>query len=820
MINTDSLNIKTDNIPLLDELIFNLKKIVDSCVLKDQQKADNNETLESQRNSDLYISCIEERVNYKSFTYNQQDLEDVGIPHYIIDECLRDKSKIPELFRKPLVDKKTKLIIDNYIEYNSYYRMLNGKPAIGENGIKISEDMIPQDIYGIDISKYLHEMKDNEIDILYTFGVIDEVIKKYPQKKYLKYMGSKRISIYNARKAVDSQLLYMTSDIPDEVSKRFKEKIEINRIYTKKVIYSEAFKIGSDYYDSFIRSFIVIQTMIDMITELPDMIIKREIFDIRMVQLVLQNSGIDFYQEIPYRYQIAMVRNINTLLKYKSTSKNIVDICSLFGFDNIKVFKYYLLKHRNVNKYGEYEFNYKEEFDYETEKYHITEDNDKDFTLKFVKVPIDEQADDYIQNNSYYSDYDEFTELDKYWDGDLDHNYIRTQILKREFNYIQSKYLSIDTIYSLTELSFELMYFYNMIFDDVKLEEILTLRVPEINGLGVFKFTDIICYIYALMYEYNGVSDNIMDTPTKVLSVKGFNFKANMAKLAEYVHSQGYTLEELGVSDFQIPTSSILTYNQLMDIFTRNKNIHDHIIHQLYTANNKEIYDIYKTIYDALMITELNLDFFRLNDGSLARTYTEFLNERDPILYNSIIQIRNMDSQDVKKEKITKNIDAVVYAIEELIDLDQYKYIFNHIPAVGAESVKYYIYKVVNFFKSYKVDFFSINTVYTFDDRLENKIKMIDSAFIQYFYHKQSNIDLIEKINNISKLNYKEKAELEEKIFIEYTFFLDMYFSEDKLIKDSVSNSTVFDKRDSLSINDGITIRPYIDNTDYNTETL
>ena len=58
---------------------------------------------------------------------------------------------------------------------------------MGEIGIKITEDMIPEDIYGIDVSNYLHEMPDNEIDILYTFGVMDEVIKKYPEKKYLKY---------------------------------------------------------------------------------------------------------------------------------------------------------------------------------------------------------------------------------------------------------------------------------------------------------------------------------------------------------------------------------------------------------------------------------------------------------------------------------------------------------------------------------------------------------------------------------------------------------------------------------------------------------
>lgn len=812
MINTDSLNIKTDNVPILDELVFNLKKIVASCVLKDQETANAYESLESQKESDLYITCIEDRVTYLNFTYNQKDLMDVGIPDYIIDDCLRDKSKIPELFRKKLVENKKKEVLDNYVEYNSYYRMLNGLPPLTHQGVKITQDMIPSDIHGIDTSLYLHEMPHNQIDILYTFGVMDEVIKKYPSKKYLKYMGSKSISIYNARRAADSQLLYMTSDVPEEVSRRFKEKIEMNRIYTKKTIYSEAFKIGSDYYDAFIRSLILIQTMADMITELPDMIIKREVFDIRMVQLVLENSGVDFYQEIPYRYQIAMVRNLNTLLKFKSTSRNIVDICSLFGFDNIKVFKYYLLKHRNINRYDKYEFNYKERFNEETEKYETVEDTYKDFTLKFVKVPNDENPDDYIMNTSYHSDYDEMTDLDKYWDGDLQHEYVRQCILDKEFNYVQSKYLSVDTIYSLTDLSFEMIYFYNMIFDDVRLEEKLTLKVPEINGIGVFKFVDIICYLFALSYEYNGVTDNIMDTPTKVLSIKGFNFKANMAKLAEYVYEKGYTLEELGVSDFQIPTASILSYNQLMDIFTRNKNIHDHIIHQLYVADNKEIYDIYYTLYQALMITDLNLEFFRLSNGEMAKTYTEFLAERDPILYNSIIQIRNMDSPDVKKEKISKNIDAAVYAIEEMIDLDKYKFLFNNIPAVGAESVKYYIYKVVNFFKSYKVDFFSINTVYTFDDKLENKVKMIDSVFIEYLLHKSDASDIIDKLYNIANLEPKEKLELQDSIYIEYENFIDKYFEEEKLFRDRVCKNTIYESKDICDICDTITITPYIDN--------
>ncbi len=45
-----------------------------------------------------------------------------------------------------------------------------------------------------------------------------------------------------------------------------------------------------------------------------------------------------------------MIKNVNTLLKYKSTNRNIVDISSLFGFPDIGVFTYYLLKTKKIPK--------------------------------------------------------------------------------------------------------------------------------------------------------------------------------------------------------------------------------------------------------------------------------------------------------------------------------------------------------------------------------------------------------------------------------------------------------------------------------------
>ena len=788
-------NIKTNNIPLLDELIYNLKKLSTTSVVKEEQKALENETIESQKLSDRYMVCIEGNARFEMFNYSRDLLERSSIPDYLIDECVRDKNNIPKEKRKEVLSMAVVEFLQEYEELNNYYRMLNGLPNVGEKGIKVNPLYIPDQIYDlIDVRKYVHEMNSSDIDILYTFEVIDKLMEDYPEAKYLRYMGSRSIEIYKARKATNFSLLYTISDIPEVVLNRFKDKYEVNRVYTLKTVYNDAFKLGSDYYDNFIQIFIIVQTMIDMIAEIPDMIIKKEVFDIRMIKLIFDSNGVEFFQEIPFKYQLAMVRNLNRLIKFKSTTTNIVDICSLFGFDNIEVFKYFLLKERKVDEYGEYEFNYIED-----ENGNLVDDIESNYDLKFIKVPIDDIADNYIHDKSKMLDYDQIVAGDKYWNGDLDHGFVKRSILEKEFNYIQSKYLSVDTIYSLTELSFQLIYFHNMIFDDHRVEELLKIDIPTISSVSKFKFVDVLCFLYSLMYEYNEIEDDIKETPTKVMHIKGFNFKADMEELSNYVIEKGFTLEELGVSDFQIPETQILSYNQLMHVFTKNSQIYDHILDQLFNADNKRIYDIYKKIYDSLMLIELSKEFFRKSNGEMATSYTDYIKDRDIILYSTLMEIKKIESIESKREKINNLMNDIIYIIEQYVQSDKYRFIFSHLPAVSAEAIKQYVFKVVNFFKSYKVDIMSINTIYKFDDKLENKINIIDSILFKYIYTKQSTIEAISKLKTTSKLTKEERIKLIDELYLEITFWVDLFFNTDANVKDSVKNKLI-----SLFKKDGI----------------
>lgn len=784
--------VRTDNLPLVDELVYNIKLITASCVVKDDDKAKQNETLESIRNASQYIAAVQNRLRFDVFQYTKSMLQAVGIPDTLVESCIKDRYKIPERYREPLLNYATKYYINNYVELNNYYRMISGLPDYGDDGIYIDESYIESDT--IEYDKPVHEQKKDTINYLYYSGVIDQLLEEYPDCIYLKHMGSRAVAPLYARQAKKFALMYISDDANDVVINRFRERYEINRDFTLKTIYSEAYKFGSDYYDNFMMVLITLQTMLDMFAELPDYIIKGDLFDLRTIQIMFESYGVDFYSDIPFRYQSAMLRNINRLIKFKSTTKNMVDICSLFGFENLYVFKYYILKVRRKDELGGYVFEFDE---------NGNEDIDKTYDLKFLKIPVEGIADDYLQDTSKYLNYDTITTGDEYWDGDLDHDYVKNIIMQHEYNYVRTKYLSIDTVYSMTELSFQLCYFYNMIFNDDKYEELLLISVPMIDTSKQFKLLDLFCYLFALGYEVNGVKDNIMDTQGKILSVMGFNFKVNMNELRAYIIEKGFTLEELGVADFQIPEDQILTYRQLIYIYTKNKSIYNHVVYQMTHADNYKIYKIYEDIYNAFFIMDLNMKIFTKSDGTIAKTYTEFLEDRDPILYESIMDIKAIKNKDTKIELINNTITMAVYALQEYFDSDDLKFIFSLLPTVSAEAIKHYIYEVINFFKSFKMEILSINTIYKFDDKLENRIKMIDDVILNHNYTWSTIMDLYDKIKLNVNLTRTEKMEIIEQMYTEITYWVD------KLLYDTVFKDD--DRFSQMKINNSYSDRVSIE---------
>ena len=589
---------------------------------------------------------IKEYTNLKVYSENKAMLDS-----YLATLPLSKSTQIKDAICKDMRDWYPL----NHKEKNNYYRALIGLPPIDNKGYVYEDTLVhsydpvtksfkefgdrfiknlPKEMYPeIHWKQNLYEFDSYDIQMLKDSGILDEYIEACgatpsdPRYKYIRYLTDNKLDLYECRRARKFDLIGLPTVNDDDARKRFTDCYYTNRDFVLRTVYSDAHKFQSDYYDKFMIIFTLINTIMDMLSDITIMIIDREVFDSRCIKWLFESFGVPYYSEIPIKYLKAMVKNLNILLKYKSSTRNMIDICKLFGFNDVRVFGYYLFRERLVDPYsGEYvvdedndisyDFNdlwvfnpngdvrdyngarysrltetddfdqnrykYVKKILYQDEngnsefkeiinndadvyirdnitEYPCTDKNGEEYIgyefipfkdasyfkdikantnpaqLKFIKVPIDDELSDYKNDPNYILSYDEIVYADEgdTWDGGLNHEYLEQKLIDHEFNAVKTKYISVETVTDLTEQAFQVSYFYNMLFDNLYSEEALTVKIPYIQSGHTFRFMDVICYLFALMYYYNGIEDKIMYSPTQILYVKGYNFDEALNELLD-----------------------------------------------------------------------------------------------------------------------------------------------------------------------------------------------------------------------------------------------------------------------------------------------
>lgn len=836
MANSDENKVLTEN-PLLDEIVWNAKMMARGVVLKDQTEADKYETLETIQNGDMLVAIKQQNVNFDRFLYTEEMLKKLpGIGDEQAVIWASDNSLIPENLRKTLLSLASDEFESHYIEKNNYYRMLHGEPNYDETGewegLWIDVNTISEKNSNPDISNHyidddgtnyqlIHKLAIGYSELLYDNGTIDRIISDSDllysldltksDVMYLKYIGSKSIDYYDARKAGRFEMLYCPSADSIEVETRFKDLLEANRLTTLYTIYSEAYKFQSDYYDRFMMIMIVIQTIIDMIVELPEYLIRRDIFDLRTCKYIFESNGVDYFPDIPLKYQVSLVKNLNKLIKFKSTDKCIVDICSIFGCSSIQVFKYYILKDRNVSSItdAKYYNNIKTTVDEETGKETTELDNNTNYEIKFVKVPILEPYDSYIRSSNNIYDYDEIAGTDAYWTGDKKYESVLQEIKDMDFTLLRSKYYSVEALIDIAQRTFQLVYFTNILMYNGVDKSKLLVSLPNISNKKQFELVDIITTLYALTYIYYGAEDDIMDTQGKVLRILGFNFEADLTAIGEYLYENHgrLTLKDLHCDGFTIPENGkILTYKQLEDIYTTNKDIYDHVVEQLSHPMKKEIYDAYKYIYDSLFIMKLNMEYFSTPDGNIAKTYTEFLSYKEPLLSSFLYKIKAIQAVDKRQSSCINAIQSITTYLKDYIDTEliNFDYIFSGSPSISMDFIKKYVQEVIDFFKSFKIFTHEMSITYLFQDKFQNTIIMIDWMLLKYVFDKSEVVKIEDWIKtNHTSMSKQEKIKFIDKVWIDIDTWIqkefadhynsDLYSSLTRIVRDSRELLSQFD---------------------------
>ena len=489
------------------------------------------------------------------------------------------------------------------------------------------------------------------------------------------------------------------------------------------------------------------------------------------------------------------------------------------NFNNYDIVNGYFafLDAKNLISYSEVEFHF---IYFNNERYVYSsyiEDYDNDIDLKFVGVSID---DTYFNKNiikkSNIITYDETTLADSFWDGvsqddDIEkvHNQVKEQILAKKFNYERSKYYGINYVVDIANMSFKIAYFYNIFFDDVFKENKLTVTIPSIVPYKKINLAYVFTYLNALAYLYSGVDDTIIDTTGKILYIKGFNFKADIPKLKQWILSQRrypnnfdttYIYENRPsdeditlalptdrtkkIWDFDIKSGDknvFKTLTELVNMFktgkkydnkTTNRDIYNFIVNSIYNSQDYDIFKIWKTIYDSLMTYKQSFDYYHITVNGkeqIASSLSEFLKYKETELYNDYISLKYISDEEQRKEAIVDRIYDVVYILEEYIDIGEFQNIFDYLPGVSGDAFLDMLFTIINFFKSYKIvlrskgDYIIFNAkdpllnALRFEDVKDNFIVMNKNDYItpfdsinrdvQLFTHYNSNIGFNEFIN-------------------------------------------------------------------------
>ena len=797
-----------DNINPMANLYKDYIKILKSITIKYSYLAEKNETFETKKAADGYIEAME--GNDHIFTYDdytENELLKVEIYDYKTrQEILRGNiHAVPKDKRDALLKLRRQRTIDNYVERNEYYRMLNGLPPLDTKAKDIH--YITSEIataYNIDKSIPIHAMqdyynqqKDGEgdriINLIDGLGIISRLKENFPEEKYLNYIGSNRIDLIKARRAKNFEILSLDkANIRATVYDAFIEMYGKCREYFATTIFNPNFRGFFDYYDNFLAMCIMVMTMQQLIMEQIPFEVRRNFFDVYGVQMLYTAYNIPYDLDIDEETQNNIMRNLNLIIQHKATDKVIYDIGTILGFSNLQVYKFYLAKEHKYDIYGVPIFKYKEQFNTDTGEMETVPDYEAMYDIYFQKEEL--RNNDFIQTfNSMINreDYEEITTGDPFWWEDQNLFHRKWDV---DYNFIETKYLSLGLSYSMTDIIFENILLLNLLIDQQSKLSDVKLSVPKIlDGVDVPIF-DLVILLICLIAKKHHLTGEIISIPTQVIDV--LDYLQNVNGGEEYTVDTfgfdfGYLLspdgvdatneikEMLGEEDAKLFAQyiSILSIDSnatveekietLNKMYDNIKNLYEFLQKKMTSCGDKELYYALKHLYQAVFYTREMKSLFTITGKTTgfqrtAKNYFEFLYYLNPKLYSAIFRFDEDKAYNQYLESISPNFisKADFFAAVERGEIDcKYDNLqvdeMSGNAKISEDTLYYYINHIISRFKSIIDD---INFLYLANDSAtplqELLVKLVE--FAKSFTVDMLDLDIIyvfdTKLENLIRL--------------------------------------------------------------------
>lgn len=253
--------------------------------------------------------------------------------------------------------------------------------------------------------------------------------------------------------------------------------------------------------------------------------------------------------------------------------------------------------------------------------------------------------------------------------------------------------------------------------------------------------------------------------------------------LLEYINNMNID----SVSDIDRLYENMLDLNEYLNVKIR-------------TSLNRTEYNAYANLRKILMTTHLMNETFTKQNGTIASTYADLLEDVNPTLYK---RYSNDELDGITEEQ---------YAIQTLMKLCDDLTLLESANTSNMKRIVEYLFKILRFFKSAKVDLVSFDIIYLITDRGMNYIKLISEIYAQEvtFLPTKDNYfrltDLIWACFIVQVL--MEKLNVRDELTSEVTHQISCIIEEltDKLMSQEIEHTLqdyyefIFDEINSMSI--------------------
>lgn len=778
----------------MTELLFITKDIV----WKNEVEAQANETTDSAYAAQEYMMAMRGELTFDNiFSFNHEVLLAAGLPEDLAINVMDSKNLIPVEVRDLVVRLQTKYIIDHYEELNNYYRTLNGLPDLEDTEYfyntkypELSDSITP-----------IHKLGVSAIYTLEMYGYLDELYKANPSKKYLLHMGSKKISPYIARMSSRFSILYINTSEFTNINNAFRDCYNACKYSVVRSLYIGEMRKENPYYDNFMAMCILFMSIQQMFALYLDADLTRDFYDYESLKYVYDSYGVPFYASIPLDYHIKIVKNINRLISHKGSTKVFFELFDIFNYGTMDVFDFYILK---LHKFEDG----KPVFAYNPDG---TLDKKAMYELKFSQVRLYDNPPLELSDSTNHLSYYDMTVNDKYWLTDSD---LLDKLYDHEFNYMETKYIGVRTVFDLMSIVTETAYLFKLLVDRRDITGTLSVYFSTMNT--TIDLYTLIIYIATLTCAKFGYEGELSGNPAYVSKVMGFNFKQNLDDILNRIETDENLKTDPKLYNL-LYNMSINNIGDLNTVFSNIKILYRYLTDKKAAAKSLKEYHAYADLFNTLMVSEYLHDTFKKSNGQPALSFADLLGDLYPDLY---IRYQNIGGE------IDSELNTTIALFEQCLLSIKYMQLG---VTLNSNAMLEHLFKLLEFFKSAKAELTGYQVGYTMTKRNDTMSKYILDTNKEYYRYPlvHSDIDMlydwIKLISELLKLQDQIKWDVwmdlgklvyiirSAKLRLEAKIHLIQYNQIQKMVGKDIIDDFLKMSKHTWKVIDGIKFTPQLD---------